>query len=154
MKLSKRLDSALNKLYIAFNNDMLNPECCKQCAVGNICNNTDFWKNFTEVHGSVVLNYLGTLHERLGRTYYGYSPKELLQIEAVFLKGCGYELPYKHGNKKPQHPTSKDILFNGLNYVVKYLCELDGVPDVMDTRKLFNYIPEKESEEVLSSHSF
>ena len=36
MKTTPRLESALKKLYTAFHGSTLNPECCKQCAVGNI----------------------------------------------------------------------------------------------------------------------
>lgn len=41
MKTPQRLDHALRKLYNAFHDDILHPECCKQCAVGNILDNTD-----------------------------------------------------------------------------------------------------------------
>lgn len=139
MKTTQRLENAINKLYTAFHNNQLNPECCKQCAVGNICNNTDSWKNLTDTHGSLVLNYVGMVNERLGRKFYGYTPKELLKIEAVFLKGCGYSLPFNQQTEKPSNPTSKEILFNGLCAVVEYLCELDKVSNIMDYSKLFEY---------------
>jgi len=139
MKISERLENAVNKLYVAFHNNLLNPECCKHCAVGNICGNTDSWKHLTDTHGSVVLNYVGRVHEGLGRNFYGYSPMELLQIEATFLRGCGYTLPLNQYTKKPSNPTSKETLFKGLCAVVEYLCRLDGVNNVMDYSKLFEY---------------
>lgn len=153
MNVSKRLERAVNKLYVAFHNNQLNPECCKHCAVGNICNNTDSWKHLTDIHGSLILNYVGRVHESLGRKLYGYSPMEILQIEATFLWGCGYTLPLNQDSKKPSDPTSKETLFNGLCAVVEYLCKLDGVSNVMDYSKLFEYENKAEHKEVvLSTH--
>ena len=45
---SSRFNSAIQKLYVAFHGDTLHPECCNQCAVGNILDNNDFWKNFSD----------------------------------------------------------------------------------------------------------
>jgi hypothetical protein len=137
MKTSVRLEQAITKLYIAFHNNALHPECCKQCAVGNILDNTDSWRHLSDHHGSLQLNYLGNVHESFGRTFNGYSPSELLKIEATFLKACGYELPLHHKNKKPKNPTDKDVLFNGLTGVITLLCELDGICNIMDYTKLF-----------------
>ncbi|AUP78424.1 Na(+)-translocating NADH-quinone reductase subunit F [Flavivirga eckloniae] len=139
METSKRLEQALKKLYTAFHNNELNPECCKQCAVGNILDNTDSWKHLSEYHGALKLNYVGKVHQSFGRKFNGYSPLELLQIEAVFLKACGYELPLHHKNKKPKNPTNKDILFSGLSETVRFLCDLDGIPNVMAYTKLFEF---------------
>ena len=139
MNTTKRLENAINKLYLAFHNDKLNPECSKQCAVGNICNNTDSWKYFSDTHGSLILNYVGRVHQNLGRKFYGYSPEELLNIEAAFLSGCGYTLPFNQKTKKPANPTSKETLFTGLCAVVEFLCKLDGISNVMDYSNLFEY---------------
>ena len=143
MKNSNRLENAIQKLYLAFHTNELHPECCKQCAVGNILNNTDSWKHLSDHHGSIELNYLGNLHQMLGRKFNGYSPQELLKIEATFLNACGYQLPFHHKNKKPKNPTNKDVLFNGLSEVIKLLCEFDGVPNPMDYTKLFEIENEK-----------
>ncbi|WP_299552628.1 Na(+)-translocating NADH-quinone reductase subunit F [Seonamhaeicola sp.] len=137
MKTTPRFESAINKLYTAFHNNMLNPECCKQCAVGNILDNTDSWKHLSDYHGVLKLNYVGKVHQSFGRRFNGYSPLELLQIEMTFLKACGYQLPMHHKNKKPDNPTDKDVLFNGLSEVITLLCKLDDIPNVMDYRKLF-----------------
>ncbi|WP_298554847.1 Na(+)-translocating NADH-quinone reductase subunit F [uncultured Algibacter sp.] len=137
MKTTSRIESAIKKLYIAFHNNTLNPECCKQCAVGNILDNTDSWKHLSDFHGNLKLNYVGIIHQNLGRKFNGYSPLDLLKIEASFLQGCGFQLPLHHKNFKPKNPTDKDILFNGLSEVIKLLCELDGVANVMDYTKLF-----------------
>jgi len=105
METSQRLESALKKLYTAFHNNQLNPECCKQCAVGNIMDNTDSWKHFSDNHGAV----------------------------------------YK--NNKP-NPKDKAILFEGLCAVITYLCELDGVSNVMDYTKMFEFTNDKPKHQI------
>lgn len=137
MKTPSRLEQAIKKLYVAFHNHQLHPECCKKCAVGNILDNTDNWKHLSDHHGSLQLNYVGQVHESFGRKFNGYSPLELLKIEAIFLKACGYQLPIHHKNSKPKNPTDKDVLFDGLTEVITFLCELDGVSSIMDYTKLF-----------------
>lgn len=144
MKTSKRLDNALKKLYNAFHEGTLHPECCKQCAVGNILDNNDNWKHLTDLHGSVVLNYVGIVNQNFGRRFNGYTPLELLQIEAEFLKGCGFSLPLDRNYKKPKNLTDKEILFNGLCRTVEFLCQLDGITNVMDYYKLFEFKERKQ----------
>ncbi len=135
MHLPYRLETALEKLYTAFYNEQLDPENCCHCAVGNICDNIDAWKHFTDVHGSVKLNYLGRLHETLGKRINGYSPVELLSIEASFLKGCGYSLTSGNHLLKPAPVIDKDMMFNGLCAAIDYLCALDRVENVMELYK-------------------
>lgn len=137
MNTSFRLDSAIKKLYNAFHNNELHPECCMQCAVGNILDNKDSWKHLSDHHGALELNYVGKVHQTLGRKFNGYTPLELLKIEATFLKACGYKLPLHYKNSKPKNPTAKDVLFNGLCEVVAFLCKLEGIKNVMDYSKLF-----------------
>lgn len=139
MKTSSRIDAAISKLYNAFHNNELNPECCKQCAVGNILDKTDSWKHLSDHHGLIKLNYVGKVNQALGRKFNGYSPLELLQIEATFLMACGYKLPLYYKNHKPQNTTDKDFLFIGLSAVIKFLCKLDGIPNVMDYTRLFEF---------------
>lgn len=143
MKTSNRLETAIKKLYTAFHNNTLYPECCKQCAVGNILDKTDSWKHLSDNHGTLQLNYIGQVHQNLGRKFNGYSPLELLQIEAIFLKACGYELPLYYATKKSKNALSKDDLFDGLSAVISYLCKLDGVSNIMDYTKLFELINDK-----------
>ncbi|MDO7171896.1 Na(+)-translocating NADH-quinone reductase subunit F [Mariniflexile sp. AS56] len=143
MKTSVRLDAAIRKLYKAFHTNELHPECCKQCAVGNILDNTDSWKHLTDHHGALQLNYLGNVHQAFGRKFNGYTPSELLHIEATFLEACGYELPLHHKNKKPKNPTDKDVLFKGLSAVITYLCTLDNIPNILDYTKLFEFEKKK-----------
>ncbi len=143
MKTTPRLESALKKLYTAFHLDTLNPECCKQCAVGNILDNRDSWKHLSDSHGALELNYVGKVHQTLGRKFNGYSPFELLKIEHIFLNACGFQLPLHHKNNKPKNPTDKAILFNGLSAVISFLYKLDGVTNVMDYTKLLAFENEK-----------
>lgn len=138
MKTSRRFDNAIKKLYTSFHSNTLNPEDCSQCAVGNILDNKDSWKHMIDLHGSERLNYVGLVHQKLGRTFNGYTPLELLKIEASFLNGCGYRLgkTYCH---KPDFLKDKTILFNGLCEVVKTLCELDKIENVMDCSQVFEF---------------
>lgn len=137
MNAPRRLENAIQKLYVAFHDNELHPECCKSCAVGNILDRTDAWKHLSDDHGSLHLNYVGKVHQAFGRRFNGYTPLELLHIEATFLKACDYELPFRHDHKRPENPKDKDLLFNGLSEVVRFLCQLDGVPNVMDYTRLF-----------------
>lgn len=139
MKTTARFDKAIKKLYEAFHNNRLNPECCKQCAVGNILNNTDSWKHLSDNHGSTQLNYIGLVNQKFGKRFEGYTPLELLKIESEFLKGCGYSLPLHHNGQKPNNPEDKEILFNGLCAVVACLCELDGIENVMHYKESFRH---------------
>lgn len=138
MILSIRFENALNKLYTAFHDNTLNPDDCKQCAVGNIMDNNDQWKHLTDCHGSLKLNYVGLVHQNLGRRFNGYSPIELLKIESAFLEGCGYKFTSQRRLLKPETLTNT-ILFNGLCNVVTQLCSLDNVNDVMDCSVLFEF---------------
>ena len=109
---SPRFEIAIKKLYNAFHNNTLNPECCKQCAVGNILDSTDNWKHLSNHHGALELNYVGKVHQAFGRKFNGYSPLELLQIEGTFLKACGFKLPLHHKNNRPSNPTDKEVLYH------------------------------------------
>ncbi len=137
MTSTKRLEAAIKRLYIAFHDNTLNPECCKQCAVGNILNKSESWKYLSDSHGSLNLNYVGKVHQTLGRKFNGYTPLEILKIERIFLLACGFTLPLNHKNKKPDHPTDKETLFKGLSAVIEYLCELDNVENVMSYKNIF-----------------
>jgi hypothetical protein len=139
MKTTKRLENALVKLYTAFHKNTLNPEDCTACAVGNILDNYDSWKHLSNEHGSVQLNYVGSVHQNLGRRFNGYSPMEILQVEKVFLEACGFKTPLCNYNQKPKNPTNKEVLFNALCAVVSLLCDLDNIPNVLDYSKLFEY---------------
>ena len=144
MKTTERFDNAIHKLYEAFNNKKLNPEDCKYCAVGTILNHTDSWQYLTDKHGSQSLNYVGMIHQNMGRRFNGYTPLELLNIEATFLKGCGYYFNKTHHLIRPNTP----LLFDGFYEVVKLLCKFEGLNDLIDYTELFK---EYQSEVVLSN---
>jgi hypothetical protein len=139
MRTTARFELAVKKLYLAFHEGTLLPECCKQCAVGNILDRTDGWRHFSDHHGSTQLNYIGIVHQRLGRTFNGYSPRELLQLESIFLKACGFDLPLLPNSKKPILQDNKDLLFIGLVAVVDYLCSLDKISNGMNCEEIFDY---------------
>lgn len=144
------MEQAIQKLYVAFHSGHLNPDCSTQCAVGNICDNNNYWEHFTEQHGSVKLNYVGRVNEVFGKKFNGYSPLELLKIEFQFLLGCGYSLPIDRRGKNEDVVITKEILFQGLTKVVSFLCMLDGVSDVMDCSQLFNFGLEEDKENMNS----
>lgn len=135
MKTPPRLERAITKLYRAFHENTLQPECCKHCAVGNILDNTDAWRHLATQHGDTQLSYVGVVHQRLGRTFQGYTPLQLLEIERVFLSACGFPLPLGRSRERPD--CDKETLFNGLSAVVAYLCKLEEVENVMDYSRLF-----------------
>ncbi|MGK0175445.1 MAG: hypothetical protein ACI9AT_001832 [Ulvibacter sp.] len=146
MTISRRMEHAIQKLYTAFHSGNLNPDCSMQCAVGNICDRHDYWKHFTDLHGSVKLNYVGKVNEAFGKKFNGYLPLELLKIEAEFLLGCGYSLPIDRSHKNTEVVISKEILFQGLSKVVSFLCVLDRIPDIMDCSQLFDFGIEEDKE--------
>jgi len=141
MQTNKRLENALLKLYTAFHSNSLNPNCCKQCAVGNIVDQTDAWKNFSDRHGAIQLNYVGLVHERIGRRMNGYLPSELLKIEKHFLEACGFETPLSKNSIRPENEIDKDVLFKGLTATIEFLCALDGENNVMEYKALLAYNP-------------
>ena len=139
MNTSTRFENAIRKLYEAFHNNTLHPEYCDRCAVGNICENNDAWQHLSDAHGSLKLNYVGLVNQKFGKRIAGFTPMELLQIEATFLKACGYQLPFTPNSIRPENPRDKHLQFDGLCAVVELLCEFDGIQNVMDTSQLFSF---------------
>ena len=80
---------------------------------------------------------------RYGSEFNGYSPLELLKIEATFLKAYGYKIPLHYKNNKPQNAINKAVLFDGLVAVVDLLCKLDNIPNIMNYTALFEYENDK-----------
>lgn len=138
METSKRFNEAVNKLYKAFHENNLKPLSFQHCAVGTILDNKTYWKEFSDANGSLNLNYVGLVHQRLERKFNGYSPLELLQIEKAFLQACGYQLPLHHSTFSSKK-ESKKVLFKGLEAVIAQLCIIDRIPNVMDCSTLFDY---------------
>ena len=145
---TKRFELAVAKLYNAFHSGSLNPDSCTQCAVGNILDNKDFWKHLSNEHGSLKLNYVGLVNQNLGKTFNGYSPIELLEIERAFLQACGYHVPIQPKQMESLKLT-KDNLFDGLEAVVALLCKFDNIPNVMDCTKLFQFEKKASTTQVL-----
>lgn len=133
---SNRFNSAIQKLYNAFNANTLHPECVKSCAVGTICNGTEQWKHLAVGHGSTELSYVGLVNENFGKRLFGYKPSELLKIEQRFLKACGYKVPLNKYNNERLVVTN-DMLFTGLCAVVEELCVLDNIANVLEIKQLF-----------------
>ncbi len=137
MKTTKRFDNAVTKLYNAFHNGELIMTDCSKCAVGNICDGNYLWTGARNLMTKmpIVMPYKRGL-EVVIKT--GYSVLEIIEIECLFMSGyrshqflnkaVSY---YREGNKEDQ--------FKGLEAVIKYLCELDGIDNVMDYTKVFDY---------------
>ncbi|TXK73646.1 Na(+)-translocating NADH-quinone reductase subunit F [Mesonia sp. HuA40] len=138
MAFKKRTEKAISKLYIAFHKGELHPNCHCKCAVGNILNQADFWAGFSDNIGKGNLNYVGKVHQVLGRKYAGFTPQELLNIEVIFLKKLKY-------NSSRNGSYNQDDLFYGLEAVIKYLCQLDKQPNLLRIEELLDYQPKKTS---------
>ena len=135
MKTTKRFDRAVIKLYNAFHNGTLNAMDCEECAVGNICDNSDEWA----INDKFDLNNKWNnrpipKHIEIST---GYSKKELETIETLFVYGVKNGYQYKHKHEGANERKDKEIQFKGLCAVVEYLCELDGIKNVLDYTKLF-----------------
>ena len=115
-----RLETAVTKLYNAYHNNELDAYQCSACAVGNILG-----------HGAWLLHvpcedhFFASSHPYITNNCSGYSIIELMNVERLFLTEIV-------GSKQ-----TKETQFNGLEAVVKYLCELEGVENFMDYTKLF-----------------
>lgn len=146
-KTSERFTNAVTKLYNAFHENRLNAFNCKHCAIGNMCNNTNTWVNnwFTDTSGGCITQKFRNMTspvKDVKRT--GYSTYELSRVELIFLKSFDISDERDGKNKEQQ--------FKGLCAVVEYLCELEGIPNVMDYTCLFeteNNEPKYKLENVL-----
>jgi hypothetical protein len=97
------------------------------------------WSSLTDRHGSLELTYVGKVNQAFGKRFNGYTPMELLEIEAVFLKACGYQLPIGPNSTKPIDRFDRDMQFDGLCAVTDFLCQLDGIPNPMAYYHLFDH---------------
>lgn len=139
METPKRFTDAVTKLYTAFHEGNLYSNNCSACAVGNIIGHGR-WR------GSSYIEYVERNIPCIKRIYLfeqkndsGYSLEELAMVEYLFIKCIGDQ-------------ETKENHFKGLCSVVKYLCELDNIPNVMDIQSLFEYKgnqPKKQLSEVL-----
>lgn len=136
MKTTERFEKAVTKLYNAFHKGELNAMICSRCAVGNMCDNQTHWSAVSKgSYGVCLRNYVGKAKEVIDKT--GYSPAEINTIEWLFMWG----VRPKENRIKRWMPLgmSKETKFKGLCAVVEYLCELDGIPNIMDYTSLFEY---------------
>ena len=132
MKTSERFTNAVTKLYNAFHKGELLLTSTCYCAVGNICNNNNDWydeiinlKEERSIFRSVIdKKYISSNPTILSS---GYSAYELGEIERLFAEGHRWSFDEK----------CKENQFKGLCAVVEYLCELEGIPNVMDYTCLF-----------------
>jgi len=124
-ELPKRFTEAVSKLYNAFHGNRLNAWNCEACAVGNICNNNTSWAVVVTPGASKEFGNIQDGEKLISQT--GYSTKELFTIEEIFLASFD---GFRDGK-------NKDKQFKGLCAVVKYLCELDNIPKIMDFTSLF-----------------
>jgi hypothetical protein len=106
-----RFENAALKLYNAFNKGELNAMDTCACAVGNLCNNEDFWT------GS---NYKPFKTKNIT----GYDMEEIKNIENLFMFG------ERDINKRAlwnAQSMTKENQYNALMAVLEYLSELDNI---------------------------
>lgn len=123
MKTTERFEKAVTKLYTAFHDGLLNSFDCHSCAVGTICDGDNKWffKILSRKIGDPVFPSKKVIDSM-------YSTFELGRIERIFVD-----------NVPSKYSKNKEYQFKGLCAVVEYLCELDGIPNVMDYSSLFEY---------------
>jgi len=130
MKTTERFTNAVTKLYNAFHNGKLNAFECTACAVGNICDNKTNWIDLLPFISStnifVIQRFTSSLKHNHTTEKSGYSLAELAMIEGLFMAA------HEDGDE-----TNIETQYEGLCAVVEYLCELDGIPNVMDYTCLF-----------------
>ena len=80
MKLPIRLENAIVKLYNAFHKGELDAMNACGCAVGNLCDNSDVWRQRGVIFGEE--NRITDFDNKTG-----YSKKELAAIELIFIYG-------------------------------------------------------------------
>lgn len=135
MKTTERFDKAVTKLYNAFHSGTLDAYRCSACAVGNMCDGYLGWGANREYIGAPI-------NDSYAVSISMYSPKELGMVEVLFMEQFD----------NVQMAEKKEQQFQALCAVVEYLCELDGIPNVVDYTALFeteNGSPKHELSEVL-----
>ena len=137
MKTTKRFEEAITKLYKAFHEGTLDAMDCKHCAVGNLVGHEN-WECGTYPKPLVF--------DEGFKNNSDYTELELSTIERLFITGSlnferrlfsnsisnnAVELGLRTKEEK------KELQFKGLFAVIKYLAELDNIPDPTDYSKLF-----------------
>ncbi len=134
MKTTKRLTKAMTRLYNGFHKGKLYAGSCDSCAVGNMVGGKANWYFALRVYTKAFKNHSYDIFTPLGLEQIretGYSINEIEKIENIF------ERTVRHNAF--QHKQTKEGQFKGLEAVIKYLCELDGIDNVMDYTKVFDY---------------
>jgi len=122
---SERFEKAVSKLYKAFHDDDLNFGDCSACAVGSIVGHGEWYLSSPlEIWSG---NYELPLEADIQENNSGYSIIELSNIERIFILAF----------KDSFDPNDKESQFKGLCAVVEYLCELEGIENIMDYQCLF-----------------
>jgi len=122
METTERFEKAVTKLYKAFHEGALNAYNCHACAVGNMCDGYAKW-------GVNSRNRIGQITDIRCKELSKYELSELGRVEKIFMS----YFPESHLS------DNKELQFKGLCAVVEYLCELDGIQNVMDYSSLFEY---------------
>lgn len=146
MKTTERFTNAVTKLYNAFHNGELELTDCKKCAVGNICDNRfDWFDTVSMAKSRDLFRFVKVKHIEIPKEVnsYGYTGVELANIESIFSRA--HYRNYPNGRIH----NIKNAQFNALCAVIEYLCELDGIPNVMDYTCLFETENEKPKYELI-----
>ena len=122
MKTTERFEKAVTKLYKAFHKGDLNSFDCHSCAVGTMCSGYSKW-GFSKERKKI-----GDIRDIKCAELTNYSLIQLGNIEEIFVN-----------NVPSQYSEDKEYQFKGLCAVVEYLCELDGIPNIMDYSSLFQF---------------
>ncbi len=129
MRTTPRFENAVTKLYNAFHDGELDAFDCTACAVGNLLGHGEWY-----FHSPDNLNHVNEpTYKSPIINISGYTTEELIIVEKVFLKAW----PWRERKTWFPNGKNKEHQFKGLCTVVEYLCELDGIPNVMDYTALF-----------------
>jgi len=111
MEIPIRLENAITKLYTAFHEGTLDALDCTKCAVGNICNNHEEWKDsFILVETKESIKYHNfKANELILET--GYSHLELANVEQIFVNGYNVAAVFYVGKSYWTSGTASDGLF-------------------------------------------
>lgn len=124
MKTTVRFENAVSKLYKAFHEGKLDSGSCSACAVGNICDRNPMWEIAGGFFSAKQANGSRLEYAMKVINHTGYSREELNEVERIFIKAVKWR-------------ETKRFHFKGLCAVVEYLAELDGIPNPMDYKALF-----------------
>lgn len=136
MKHSKRFTNAVTKLYNAFHNGELLFGNCAKCAVGSIVGHDRWFMNSPSKVWRGVFKEIDKCY--VNNNDSGYFVEELYEVEKIFILAFD---DYTQVNDKERQ-------FKGLCAVIEYLCELEGIPNVMYYTCLFEYDDNKAKHEL------